>query len=122
MTESVVRAGGGIVWRRGRGGGVEIVLVRRSGYDEWSLPKGKLQAGETEAQAALREVQEESNLRCRLGREVGTAAYRDPNRRPQDRPLLGDDPDRRHPRGGQRDRRRPLGTTRGSARAAHLHP
>ena len=83
MTESVVRAGGGIVWRRGRGGGVEIVLVRRSGYDEWSLPKGKLQAGETEAQAALREVQEETGLRCRLGREVGTSAYRDPKRRPK---------------------------------------
>ena len=83
MTESVVRAGGGIVWRRGRGGGVEIVLVHRSGYDDWSFPKGKLQAGETEAQAALREVQEETRLWCRLGREVGTSAYRDPKRRPK---------------------------------------
>jgi 8-oxo-dGTP pyrophosphatase MutT (NUDIX family) len=40
-------------------------------------------AGETEAQAALREVQEETGLWCRLGREVGTSAYRDPKRRPK---------------------------------------
>jgi 8-oxo-dGTP pyrophosphatase MutT (NUDIX family) len=74
---------GGIVWRHGEGGGVEIVLVHRLGYDDWSFPKGKLHPGETEAQAALREVQEETGLRCRLGREVGTSAYRDPKRRPK---------------------------------------
>jgi 8-oxo-dGTP pyrophosphatase MutT (NUDIX family) len=83
VTESVVRAGGGIVWRRGEGGGVEIVLVHRAAYNDWSFPKGKLDPGETEAQAALREVQEETGLRCRLGREVGTTAYRDPKRRPK---------------------------------------
>ena len=59
MTESVVRAGGGIVWRHGEGGVVEIVLVHRPTYDDWSFSKGKLDPGETEAQAALREVQEE---------------------------------------------------------------
>ncbi|HEX5882675.1 MAG TPA: NUDIX hydrolase, partial [Actinomycetota bacterium] len=83
MTETVVRAGGGIVWRRGQGGVVEIVLIHRPAYDDWSFPKGKLHPGETEAQAALREVEEETGLRCRLGREVGTAAYRDPKRRPK---------------------------------------
>jgi 8-oxo-dGTP diphosphatase len=82
VTEWVVRAGGGIVWRRGAGGRIEIVLVHRPAYDDWSFPKGKLHPGETEAQAALREVQEEIGLRCRLGREVGTSAYRDPKRRP----------------------------------------
>jgi 8-oxo-dGTP pyrophosphatase MutT (NUDIX family) len=60
VTETVVRAGGGIVWRRGEGGVVEIVLVHRPVYDDWSFPKGKLQPGETEAHAALREVQEET--------------------------------------------------------------
>jgi len=50
------------------------VLVHRPVYDDWSFPKGKLHPGETEAQAALREVQEETGLRCRLGREVGTSA------------------------------------------------
>jgi 8-oxo-dGTP pyrophosphatase MutT (NUDIX family) len=83
VTETVVRAGGGIVWRRGQGGVVEIVLIHRPAYDDWSFPKGKLHLGETEAQAALREVEEETGLRCRLGREVGTAAYRDPKRRPK---------------------------------------
>jgi 8-oxo-dGTP diphosphatase len=83
VTESTVRAGGGIVWRHGLGGAVEVVLVHRPAYDDWSFPKGKLHRGETEAQAALREVEEETGLRCRLGREVGTSAYRDPKRRPK---------------------------------------
>lgn len=58
-------------------------LIHRPAYDDWSFPEGKLHPGETEAQAALREVQEETSLRCRLGREVGTAGYRDPKRRPK---------------------------------------
>jgi len=66
-----------------RGGGVEIVLVHRLAYDDWSFPKGKLDPGETEVQAALREVQEETGLRCRLSHEVGTAAYRDRWGRPK---------------------------------------
>jgi len=83
MSEPIVRAGGGIVWRHGQGGAVEIVLVHRPVHDDWSFPKGKLHPGETEAQAAVREVQEETGLWCRLGREVGISAYRDPKRRPK---------------------------------------
>ena len=83
MTESVVRAGGGIVWRRGQGGEVEIVLVHRPAYGDWSFPKGKLNPDETEAQAARREVEEETGLVCRLGPEIGTTSYRDPKRRPK---------------------------------------
>jgi 8-oxo-dGTP pyrophosphatase MutT (NUDIX family) len=83
VTEGIVRAAGGIVWRYGEGGVVEIVLVHRPAYDDWSFPKGKLHQGETEAEAAVREVQEETGLRCRLGREVATSAYRDPKRRPK---------------------------------------
>ena len=83
MTEAIVLAGGGIVWRQDEGGGVEIVLVHRPVHDDWSFPKGKLDRDETEAQAALREVQEETGLWCRLGPEVGTTAYRDPKGRPK---------------------------------------
>jgi 8-oxo-dGTP diphosphatase len=83
VTETVVLAGGGIVWRQNEGGGLEIVLVHRPAYDDWSFPKGKLDPGETEAQAALREVEEETGLACRLGPEIGTTSYRDPKRRPK---------------------------------------
>jgi 8-oxo-dGTP diphosphatase len=83
VTGTIVRAAGGIVWRRGEGGAVEVVLVHRPAYDDWSLPKGKLHEGESEAAAALREVEEETGLRCRLGREVGASAYRDAKGRPK---------------------------------------
>jgi 8-oxo-dGTP diphosphatase len=64
-------------------GDVEIVLVHRPRYDDWSLPKGKLHDGETEAAAALREVEEETKLACRLGREVAVVSYVDPRGRPK---------------------------------------
>jgi 8-oxo-dGTP pyrophosphatase MutT (NUDIX family) len=72
----IVRAGGGVVWRPGPSG-VDVVLVHRPAYDDWSLPKGKLDAGESVEEAALREVQEETGLRCELGPEMATTRYRD---------------------------------------------
>jgi 8-oxo-dGTP diphosphatase len=77
VTETVVLAGGGVVWRRGEGGGVEIVLVHRLGYDDWSFPKGKLDPGEGWEEAALREVREETGLECALGRELSPVGYQD---------------------------------------------
>ena len=71
-----VRAAGGVVWRRG-GAGVELVVVHRPRYDDWSLPKGKLDPGETWEQAAVREVREEVGLDCRLGAELPPVRYRD---------------------------------------------
>ncbi|HYM58634.1 MAG TPA: NUDIX hydrolase [Solirubrobacteraceae bacterium] len=73
---SEVKAAGGVVWRRD-GGRVEVVVVHRPRYDDWSLPKGKLNAGESWEAAALREVQEEVGLRCRLGDELPPIAYED---------------------------------------------
>ena len=82
-TEVVVRAAGGLVRRRAGEGKVEVVLVHRPAYDDWSLPKGKLLRGESETQAALREVEEETGLRCRLEREIGVSSYRDGRDRPK---------------------------------------
>ena len=71
-----VKASGGVVWRRGERG-VEVVVVHRPRYDDWSLPKGKLDQGEGWEQAALREVEEEVGLRCRLGDELPPVGYTD---------------------------------------------
>jgi hypothetical protein len=62
---------------------VEFVLVHRLGYDDWSFPKGKLHPGETEAQAAPARGPRGDRTTLPPGREVGTAAYRDPKRRPK---------------------------------------
>ena len=78
----VVRAAGGIVSRTGSGG-TEIVLVHRPAYDDWSFPKGKLNDGEAELQAALREVEEEIGVRCALGRDLGIISYVDGRGRPK---------------------------------------
>ena len=71
-----VRAAGGIVLR-GDGPDRSVALVHRPRYDDWSFPKGKLDDGEDEAMAALREVEEETGLRCHLGPSVGAVTYRD---------------------------------------------
>ena len=71
-----VKASGGVVRRRGEHG-PEIAVVHRPRYDDWSLPKGKLDPGEGWEEAALREVEEETGLRCRLDRELATTRYRD---------------------------------------------
>src|SRR2546423_3969785 len=76
-----VRAAGGIVQRLGSNGDPEIAVIHRPRYDDWSLPKGKLDAGEDFAEAAVREVEEETGLRVVAGREIGETAYKDRNGR-----------------------------------------
>jgi 8-oxo-(d)GTP phosphatase len=78
----LVRAAGGILLR-GDGDGRTVALVHRPRYDDWSFPKGKLDGDEDEASAALREVEEETGLRCRLGRSVGAVTYLDRRGRPK---------------------------------------
>lgn len=82
MTETV-RAAGGIVVRDRGDGVVEVLLVHRPAYDDWSFPKGKCEDGESEEDAAVREVEEETGLRCRLERELATTRYRDARGRPK---------------------------------------
>jgi 8-oxo-dGTP diphosphatase len=78
-----VQAAGGLVHRRGSGGSLELLLVHRPRYDDWTLPKGKLEPGETHQEAALREVEEETGLRCELGRELASTRYIDRKGRPK---------------------------------------
>jgi 8-oxo-dGTP diphosphatase len=78
-----VRAAGGVVWRRRGAGPVEILLVHRPRYGDWSLPKGKCDKGESDEDCALREVQEETGLTCRLGPELPSTSYRDSKDRPK---------------------------------------
>jgi 8-oxo-dGTP pyrophosphatase MutT (NUDIX family) len=80
--EPTVRAAGGLVFR-GDGDALEVLLVHRPRYDDWSLPKGKLHDGEDDEAAALREVEEETGLRCELGPELPSSAYRDQKGRPK---------------------------------------
>jgi len=71
MSSEEVQAAGGVVMREdGR-----FAVVHRPRYDDWSLPKGKLDPGETFEQAALREVWEETGLRCELVRELPPTRY-----------------------------------------------
>jgi 8-oxo-dGTP diphosphatase len=76
--EPEIQAAGGLVVRDG-----ELALVHRPRYDDWTLPKGKLDPGESFEEAALREVEEETGLRCRLVRDLPPVRYRDNKGRPK---------------------------------------
>ena len=81
--EETVQAAGGVVSRPRAGGGLEVLLVHRQRYDDWTIPKGKLEPGETHEQAARREVLEETGLECELGRELPSTSYHDRKGRPK---------------------------------------
>jgi 8-oxo-dGTP diphosphatase len=71
-----VRAAGGVLLRAGEGG-VEVAVIHRPKYEDWSLPKGKLEPDEGFEQAALREVEEETGMRAELRDELASISYRD---------------------------------------------
>ena len=73
----VIEAAGGVIWRVDAHGSTEVLLVHRPRYDDWSLPKGKRNRGETALDCAVREVNEETGLRCVPGPELTTARYVD---------------------------------------------
>lgn len=73
---SVVRAAGGVPVRVGEQG-LEVLVVHRPAYGDWSFPKGKCEPGESDAACALREVEEETGLRCALEEELPSTAYAD---------------------------------------------
>jgi 8-oxo-dGTP diphosphatase len=78
-----VRAAGGLILR-GVGPGVDRVgVIHRPRYDDWSFPKGKANEGETDEGTALREVEEETGLRCELGALLPEVRYTDALGRPK---------------------------------------
>ena len=81
LTE-LVRAAGGVLRRAGPNG-VEVLLVHRPRYDDWTFPKGKAHPGESDEETAVREVEEETGLSARLGVELPSTRYRDSRGRPK---------------------------------------
>jgi 8-oxo-dGTP diphosphatase len=78
------RAAGGVISRRNERGELEVLLVYRAGSQrDWTFPKGKVEAGETDQACALREVREETDLCCELAAELPTVSYQDQRGRPK---------------------------------------
>ncbi len=78
VSTAAIRAAGGVLWRPTRAAGddgVEVAVIHRPRYDDWSLPKGKLTPGEAEVDGAIREVLEETGFHVRLGRSLGETRY-----------------------------------------------
>lgn len=71
-----IRAAGGLVVRP-RADGVDVLMVHRRQFGDWTIPRGKVTRGESDEAAAVREVAEETGLRCELGQEAGVMHYRD---------------------------------------------
>ena len=70
----LIRAAGGLLWRRA-GSGYEIAVIHRARHHDWTLPKGKLDPGESWETAALREVHEETGFRAKILAFAGAVAY-----------------------------------------------
>ena len=72
--KKVIEAAGGVLWKE-TSSGRKLAIIHRERYDDWSLPKGKREPGESWRETALREVQEETGCRPILGDFIGSAAY-----------------------------------------------
>ena len=79
VSERTIRAAGGVLWRNAADAdgpaAIEVAIIHRPRYDDWSLPKGKLASGESEVDGAIREVLEETGYHVRLGRSLGETRY-----------------------------------------------
>ncbi|HTN52682.1 MAG TPA: NUDIX hydrolase [Anaeromyxobacter sp.] len=73
---ALVRAAGGVVWREGSAGR-RLAVIHRPDHDDWSLPKGKLDAGESWHQAAVREIAEETGCEARISAFAGAKLFVD---------------------------------------------
>ena len=74
----MIRAAGALLWRESSELKIEIALIHRPRYDDWSLPKGKIEEGESSLRCAFREVLEETGITPQFGRELGSVEYKEP--------------------------------------------
>jgi 8-oxo-dGTP diphosphatase len=74
--DGLIRGAGGVLWRTGERE-PEVALIHRPRYDDWTFPKGKTLLGESDTACALREVHEETGLRCELSVELPSSEYVD---------------------------------------------
>lgn len=74
-----VWAAGGVLWRTAPDGRIETCVIHRPGHDDWTLPKGKAETGETLLTTAVREIEEETGERVHLGRHLSDVSYELPN-------------------------------------------
>ncbi len=72
----VIQAAGGLVFRETAKGKLKVLVAHRPRYDDWGLPKGKADRGETPEETAVREVLEETGFHCRIVAPVGVTRYR----------------------------------------------
>ena len=79
---SVVRAAGGVPVRTAAAG-IEVLVVHRASYGDWTFPKGKCEPGEPDEACAIREVAEETGLECALEEELPSTSYHDARGRPK---------------------------------------
>ena len=79
---SLVRAAGGVPVRE-TPDGLQVLLVHRPQYGDWSFPKGKCEPGESDETCAIREVEEETGLVCALEKELPSTSYTDSKDRPK---------------------------------------
>ncbi len=79
----MIRAAGGLVVRDGEDGEREVLVVHRPRYDDWTFPKGKAWKDESDEDCALREVEEETGLVCKLDDELPATEYLDGSGRPK---------------------------------------
>jgi 8-oxo-dGTP diphosphatase len=81
MSHGARKAAGGVIVRHPASGQIEVLLVHRPHREDWTFPKGKVEPGETDEACALREVEEETGLRCALADELPTISHVDHRQR-----------------------------------------
>ena len=76
VNELLIQAAGAVLWRKSDTSQLEIAVIHRPRYEDWSLPKGKVESGESHISAGYREIQEETGYESTFGPEIGTVVYK----------------------------------------------